>query len=94
MTYTKISYNIEYMDTPSHKFTPEEIQKRNKNLIDKINTWQEFRYIKSLICQRDGCGCPLVAKEYKMKVILQCPKCKAIQAYIPKSVMQIDLVIF
>jgi hypothetical protein len=77
-----------------HKYTEEELKRKNKFLIEKINTWQSFKYVKPLTCQKDGCGCPLVAKEHRLKVILQCPKCKTIQAYIPRSVMQSDLVIF
>lgn len=86
------------MSTPQHmtsqKLSLEEIQKRNKSRIEKINTWQAFKYVKPLTCQKDGCGAVLVAKELKLKVILQCPKCRSIQAYIPKSVLQSNLTIF
>jgi len=72
---------------PQIKISPE-VAKRNKKIMAKVEEWQNFKYIKHLMCNNESCGTKLKAKEVNGRVILQCPKCREIQSYIPKSVLQ------
>ena len=62
--------------------------KNNNYIIEKVNKWQAFKYVKSLLCRKDGCGEKLVPEERYGKVVLKCPKCGLIQNYIPKSILE------
>jgi hypothetical protein len=65
----------------------EEQDKKNTSILRKVNLWQAFKFVKHLTCQKDGCGCELVPKKQRTKVVLQCPNCRNVQAYVPKSVL-------
>jgi hypothetical protein len=68
-----------------------DIKRRNKNVINKINFWQSFQYVKSLTCRNTECDGVLEAKESGLKVVLKCPKCNYVQAYIPKTILNTKL---
>lgn len=77
-----------------HRFTKEEvlkIKKRNKSTIEKVNLWQNFKYVKSLTCKKEECDGVLEPKESKLKVILKCPKCGFIQSYVPRTILKTKL---
>jgi len=68
------------------------IKNRNKGILDKVKIWQSFPYVKPLVCQNNGCcECKLRPKMTKFKVILQCPKCRKVQPYVPKTVLKTHL---
>jgi hypothetical protein len=69
------------------------LKKRNKYIINKVNEWQNFPFLKHLMCRNDGCDGKLVPKDSKFRVILVCPKCRAIQYYVPQVVIQTSIVI-
>ena len=71
----------------------QKIKKRNKYIIKKVNEWQSFPFLKHLTCKVSGCDGKLVPKDSKFRVILICPKCKAIQYYVPQVVIQTNIVI-
>lgn len=61
----------------------------NKSIVDKVNQWQEFKYIKPLTCR--NCDEKVYPKESHSKVILICPKCGAVQDYVPRVVLETNL---
>jgi hypothetical protein len=65
----------------------------NQSVIDKVNKWQNFKYVHALVCRKEGCGEKLVPEERYGKVVLRCPTCGLIQNYIPKSILeaQVDI---
>jgi len=68
------------------------LKRKNKNILAKVKQWQEFPYIRPLVCQNESClECKLKPKLTKYKVILQCPKCKKVQPYVPKIVLKTHL---
>ena len=76
------------------RYTDEEIdniKRKNKNIIEKVNLWQNFKYVKPLTCKEPSCGCNLVPKESRLKVILKCPKCGYIQSYVPKTILRANI---
>jgi hypothetical protein len=76
----------------NRKGDPESIKRRNKYIREKVKTWQEFQYVKPLVCQNEACNeTKLKPKETKYRVMLQCPKCKKVQTYVPNKVLQIKL---
>jgi len=69
-----------------------ELEKRNEYIFEKVKTWQEFQYVKPLICSNQECNeAKLKPKKGKYRVMLQCPKCKKVQNYVPQKVLQIKL---
>lgn len=79
--------NNKYKNPP---MTQEQIgyqDKKNNSILKRVSLWQAFKFVKHLTCQRDGCGCELLPKRQKTKVVLQCPKCKNVQAYVPRAVL-------
>lgn len=64
------------------------VQEKNKLIIEKVKKWQCYPYVRPLCCQTEGCGEKLEPKDHKIKVILECPKCKAVQHYVPKAVLE------
>ena len=85
-------YNKKYNQRNNRHQQPVKVSpataKRNKKIIEKVDEWQNFKYIKHLICNNTNCGCKLKPKEINGRVVLQCPKCREIQSYIPKAVLQ------
>lgn len=76
-----------YTNNKPRDLTPEQI-KKNKRILEKVAEWQDFKFIKHLVCNDENCNTKLKAKELNGKVILQCPRCRSIQSYIPKAVLQ------
>lgn len=77
-----------------------QLDKKNKKIFSKVSVWQAFKYIKPLSCQkivdeRKGkvCGAVLSPRITKYKVVLDCPKCKHCQAYVPKKVLEANLTV-
>ena len=64
------------------------LKEYNKRVIKKVQDWQAFKFIKHLVCADESCRTKLVPKEVNNKVILECPKCKEVQSYIPKVVLK------
>lgn len=62
-----------------------------KYIIEKVKQWQNFKYVKPLVCRREGCDAKLQPVEKQDRVVLVCPKCKAIQNYIPKAILAADV---
>lgn len=82
------------MEKNNKNMTQVEIEhqdKRSESILKKVNLWQEFKYVKHLTCQRNGCGCSLVPKKQRAKVVLQCPQCKNVQSYVPRAVLHSQL---
>jgi len=76
------------------KFTKkevEDIKRKNKNIIEKVKLWQAFKYVKPLVCKKEGCGGILDPKESRLKVILKCPKCGFTQTYVPRTILKTKL---
>jgi hypothetical protein len=73
---------------------PLTLAEKIKRTIEKVKVWQTFKYVKHLVCPRENCGCKMIAKEMRGRVILQCPRCKTIQSYVPKSILKTQLVVF
>jgi len=74
-----------------NRLTKEEIQtikKKNQNIIEKVNLWQNFKYVKPLTCKERSCDGLLEPKESRLRVILKCPKCGNIQSYVPKTILK------
>ena len=70
----------------------EQLKKKNKTILEKVKTWQEFPYVKPMICRNENCeGCKLKPKETKTRIMLQCPKCKKVQNYVPRIVLKTKL---
>lgn len=69
-------------------------KKRNQSIIDKIEQWQDYEYVKPLICRKTGKK--LVPKIHKKsgKVCLRCPESNYIQWSIPKIVLDTKLIVF
>ena len=69
-------------------------RKRNKSIIKKIEAWQDFDYVKPLICKKTREK--LVPKIHNKsgKVYLSCPKSNYKQWSIPKIVLETRLVVF
>jgi len=72
---------------PVKELSPE-AKKKNSKIIQKVTDWQNFKFIKPLTCNTDGCWSKFKAKEINGRVVLQCPRCRAIQSHVPKAVMQ------
>jgi hypothetical protein len=73
--------------------TMQKSDKKNKNLIDRINFWQNFKYIKPLVCRNENCGASLVPLESRGRVILKCPKCGRVQTKVPRTLLKTKLAI-
>lgn len=70
----------------------EQLKKKNKSILEKVKTWQEFPYVKPMVCRNESCeGCKLKPKETKTRIMLQCPKCKKVQNYVPRIVLKTRL---
>jgi hypothetical protein len=68
------------------------LRRKNKIILEKVKMWQSFPYVKPLICQNEACNsCKLKPKETKTRIMLQCPKCKKIQNYVPRIVLKTKL---
>ena len=68
------------------------IRRKNKAILEKVKKWQSFQYVKPLICSNENCNeAVLKPKETKYRIMLQCPKCKRVQTYVPSKVLQIRL---
>lgn len=72
----------------------EDQEKRNKTIIDKVEAWQDFDYVKPLICRKTNQK--LIPKLHKKsgKVVLKAPKSSYVQWSIPKVVLNTRLVVF
>lgn len=70
----------------------EKMKKKNEFIKRKVEEWQNFPYVKPLVCDNPDCNeTKLKPKETKYRVILQCPKCRRVQTYVPAKVTQIEL---
>lgn len=68
------------------------LKKRNKTILDKVKFWQSFPYVHPMVCRNEKCeSCKLKPKEARTRVILQCPKCKRIQNYVPNIILKTRL---
>jgi len=77
------------------RLTDQEKKRRsNDYVINKVRLWQNFQYVRPLLCRR--CSVKLVPKVHKKsgKVCLRCPKCNFLQWSIPSVVIQSRLIIF
>ena len=68
-----------------------DIKRKNKYIVKKVKEWQDFPYVKPLVCKSCEQLVKLEPKATKVKVILKCPDCGAVQYYIPKPVLQTRL---
>lgn len=69
-------------------------EKKNKAIMDRVKAWQNFDYVKPLICRKTNQK--LVPKVHKKsgKVILKAPKSSYVQWSIPAVVLNTRLVVF
>ena len=67
------------------------LKRKNQAIVKKVKQWQSFKYVNKLTCQNPDCDGILEPREQKSKVILVCPKCKYIQPYVPKPVIESNL---
>jgi hypothetical protein len=89
--YNKNYKNNNYYNNKPRRLSEEKLQAikaNNKKIIKKIQNWQAFKFIKHLVCSLEDCKTKLEPKEVNYKVILECPKCKEVQSYIPKVVLK------
>lgn len=64
------------------------LKKRNKAILEKVKQWQAFPYVRPLVCRNEHCnGAKLKPKETRMRIMMQCPRCKKTQTYVPKIVL-------
>lgn len=78
----------------NRKLTEEElvtIKRKNKFIVRKVEEWQNFPYVKPLVCKSCEQLVKLEPKATKYKVILKCPECSEVQYYIPKPILQTRL---
>lgn len=73
-----------FTDIP--KEIKDNIHHKNLNLVDKVNTWQEYPNVKDLLCTK--CGTKYEGKIKGLKVYLCCPNCGHYTSKIPKVVLQ------
>jgi Zn ribbon nucleic-acid-binding protein len=69
-----------------NKEIKEEINSKNKDLLQKIKTWQEYPNLKRITCEK--CHTEVAATVKGLKVLLECPKCGHTTKNIPKEVLQ------
>lgn len=67
---------------------------KNKNIIDKINAWQDFGYVRPLVCKRTGKRLQPSINKRTGRVCLYCPESNFVQIKIPNIVLQSRLVVF
>ena len=67
------------------------MKQNNNYILKKIEQWQSFKFVKSLLCRREGCGEKLEGTERYGKAVLICPKCSMIQNHVPKSILEADV---
>jgi predicted RNA-binding Zn-ribbon protein involved in translation (DUF1610 family) len=79
-----------------YRLTDKHQKQKNQSILNKVIAWQNFKFAKPLTCQQveeDGatlCGGKLVPMERGFRVVLKCPKCGAVQPYVPKQVIESD----
>lgn len=61
----------------------------NRQIIGKVNLWQNTGFVHPLTCGKDSQHQNLVPKEVKGKVVLRCLDCDYIQDRIPDYVLEI-----
>ena len=84
------------MDDNKNKKKPKKdltrLKKRNKAILEKVKQWQAFPYVRPMVCRNENCnGAKLKPKETRMRIMLQCPKCRKTQTYVPKIVLTTKL---
>lgn len=56
-------------------------------LLDKVKSWQSSPYVTPLTCRKCESKEKLEPKKQDRKIVLVCPKCRWVQPYVPKPVM-------
>ncbi|RKZ96616.1 MAG: hypothetical protein DRQ40_00460 [Gammaproteobacteria bacterium] len=87
---------LPYMADKKYKQRSEEemnrLKQRNKNILEKVKQWQSFPYVKPMVCRNEKCEeCKLKPKETRTRIMLQCPKCKKVQTYVPNIILKTKL---
>lgn len=59
----------------------------NKQVVDKVNLWQNAGFVHPLTCGKNSRHRDLVPEERRGKVVLTCPNCDYIQNWIPDYVL-------
>lgn len=68
------------------------LKQKNKTILEKVKQWQAFPYVKPMVCRNEKCeDCKLKPKETKTRIMLQCPKCKKVQTYVPSVILKTNL---
>ena len=87
LLYTRVMVNKHWED----KTDEEKLIATNARILEKVLAWQKFPYVKPLTCKREGCNANLVPVEKRRKIVLQCPKCKNVQPYVPRSIIEANI---
>lgn len=87
--------NTSVMDDTKNKKPKKDLsrlKKKNKAILEKVKQWQAFPYVRPMVCRNEACkNIKLKPKETRMRVMLQCPRCKKTQTYVPKVVLTTNL---